>query len=85
MNVTSVAVFHTEVTVNIGLKQVNGMIASILWNYMFTSVHLNNNNCQINLFNSHFELLIWEALDYICKGEYQTEVDSNPQHNSERN
>ena len=38
--------------------------------------------CQ--LFNSRLELLFGKALDYICTGEYQTEVDPYPQHNGER-
>ena len=71
INVTSFSVFHAGVTVLVLSK--------------LTSVYLNNNNnYQINLFNSDFELLFWVAQDYICKGEYQTKVVPNPQHNGER-
>ena len=37
------------------------------------------------LFDSSLELLLWEALDYNLKGEYQTEVEPYPQHNGEWN
>ena len=51
----------------------------------FTSVHLNNNNYQINLFNSRFKFLLWEALDSNLRREYQTELDPYPQYNGEWN
>ena len=39
---------------------------------------------KLDLFNSHFELLLWEALENNLKGEYQTKVEPYPQHNGER-
>ena len=43
---------------------------------MSTSVKIYINSC--------FELLLWEALDYNLKEEYQTKVDPYPQHNGEQ-